>query len=167
MISDEKLVRSRLKNRIFNLKWQNNLASNACFRKACENACHLELADFLMNNAATLSIDLNSRGQYDQTAFILACRKGHADVVELLMENATTMSIDLNAKSTGGDTGFHRACYEGQTSTVELLLNNADALHLDLTSKGYNGKTGFQQAQFKNETAVVELIKAKRPSIAV
>ena len=120
-----------------------NWDSNACFRKACENG-HLELADFLMNNAATLGIDLNSRdNDYGQTAFSWACEKGHADVVKLLMENAsTTMSIDLNAKSNNGNTGFHWACYFGQTSTVELLLNNADALHLDrLNSKNSDGDT--------------------------
>ena len=95
------------------------------FRKACENG-HLEMAAVLMNNAATLGIDLNSRdNEYGQTAFSWACEKGHADVVKLLMENATTMSIDLNAKSNGGNTCFHYACMFGQKSTIELLLNNA------------------------------------------
>ena len=136
-------------------KWE----GNEVFRSACTKV-QSGLAAVLMNNAATLGIDLNSRdNDYGQTAFSWACEKGHADVVKLLMENAsTTMSIDLNAKSNNGNTGFHWACYFGQTSTVELLLNNADALNLDLNSKNNGGDTGFHEACYKGQTSTVKLL---------
>ena len=71
------------------------------------------MAMVLMENLATLSIDLNARSYAGKTAFIEACAGGHADVAKVLMENSTFLGIDLNAKSNInakskiGSTAFH------------------------------------------------------------
>jgi ankyrin repeat protein len=53
-----------------------------------------------MENAAALSIELNSENNDGLTAFHLACHfvgqvKGHSDVIKILVENAAALSINL------------------------------------------------------------------------
>ena len=88
-----------------------------------------------MENAAALSIDLNSQCEYGWTAFHMACTAGQTDVVKCIIENAAALNIDLNIKSLKGKTAFHMACEKIHLDIVEIFLENASALNIDLNVK--------------------------------
>ena len=77
-------------------------------------------------------IELNSRDNDGETAFMLACRFGQKDVVQLLLDNGDR-DIELNAKDYGGNTAFQIACFEGHKDVVELLLNYPEHIDIDVS----------------------------------
>ena len=51
----------------------------------------------LVNSILKQGIDINTKGEDDKTALMLACEKGHEEIVEYLMEQdaVTTILFDL------------------------------------------------------------------------
>ena len=60
-----------------------------------------------MENAAILSVDLDAKSDFGQTAFFLACQRDRSDIIKIFMENAPTLGIDLNTVNKDGMTAFH------------------------------------------------------------
>ena len=93
------------------------------------------MAGILIHNSDDCSIDINAKDKIGQTAFHMACGRGHVEVAKLFMDYADILSIeiDLNAKDTAGRTAYSLACTSSCKSTKELILKNADTLKIELT----------------------------------
>ena len=50
-----------------------------CFQLACSNG-HLKIAEMMINKAADLKINLNTKGQDGHSAFQLACMGGDLEI---------------------------------------------------------------------------------------
>ena len=102
---------------------------------------------------------INEKGE---TAFHLACYRGHLKIANILMKE---LNIDLNLKNCDGQTAFQMACSYGKANIVEMMIDNKDSWNFDLKNKDITGKNGFQLAKENGQIDVVNLIKKKIPSI--
>ncbi|MHA7841558.1 MAG: ankyrin repeat domain-containing protein [Gammaproteobacteria bacterium] len=99
------------------------------------------------------SIDINSRGEYGMTAFLLAASKGKYKILRLL-ENCRA---DIHAVDINGYNALHLASmYSGDVSTVEWLL---ELKGIDINSRGGYGMTAFLLAAFKGKDKILRLLK--------
>ena len=64
------------------------------FHQACLKG-NTKMVNIFLENAANLSIDLNSKDINGHTAFNLAYARGHSDVVKILQKNAAALRIDI------------------------------------------------------------------------
>jgi ankyrin repeat protein len=118
----------------------------------------LDVVRIFMEYASTLSIDLNQKTQNGQTAFHLACRRGHLELVKIFMENSTPLSINLSTKDNDGFTPFLTACERGQTDVVQMLIECAPLLSIDLYTKTKDGNTAFHIACDEGHANVIKII---------
>ena len=56
---------------------------------------HFDVAKMLIENSATLSIDLNAKDNAGMTAYNLGLTSGSKSTMELMLNNADTLQIDL------------------------------------------------------------------------
>ena len=74
------------------------LAKNHVGQTAFHLACrfgHFDVAMMLIENSATLSIDLNATDNAGMTAYNLGLTSGSKSTMELMLNNADTLQIDL------------------------------------------------------------------------
>ena len=102
-------------------------------------------------------INLNSRDNTGQNAFMVACNNGHRDVVQLLLY-FSDKNTDLNARDDKGRTAIMLACYKGHTDVVKLLLNHSKDKHIDLNAKTDYGHTALMFACYEGHIDVVKLL---------
>ena len=115
-----------------------------------------------MENANSLSINLDKKSNDGLTAFHIACVKGHSGVIKACLDNAANVrSIDLNMKNRDGMTGFHIACQKGHTNVIKIFLENSANLSIDLNTKDDDGMTGFHNACLKGHSDVVKIFLEK------
>ena len=61
----------------------------------------------IVKNSVEFNIELNTRGNNDNTAFHYACMHGQSEIVEMIMKNSVEFNIELNVKDNQGATAFH------------------------------------------------------------
>ena len=94
------------------------------FHYACQRG-HSDVVKIFMENAAALSIDLNTKcTDYNSTGFHRACGRGHSDVIKIFLENELSLNLDLNSKDCFDMLGFHHACRRGHMGVVKILTEN-------------------------------------------
>ena len=83
-----------------------------------------------MIKALNQGADINSRGEYGDTALNLAAENGHAEAVERLME------LGANIENLGGadKTPLMNASFAGHIPIVQSLLNKGARINTDLLS---------------------------------
>lgn len=105
--------------------------------------------------------DVNVRGENNETALILAVRKGKAACV-LLLANAE--GIDLNATDKRKATALNIAALDGKEDCVAALLftdkAQEKARHLDTSIADHNGETPLTKAKnIKNGQKIVDMLQ--------
>ncbi|MHA7840678.1 MAG: ankyrin repeat domain-containing protein [Gammaproteobacteria bacterium] len=111
--------------------------------------------------------DIESRGQFNRTAFLCAAQKGQLEVLRLLKEkNADVHVVDYN-----GNNALHLASmYSGDVSTIEWLLGlkkpvNESGKEFDIDSRGQFGRTAFLLAAQKGQLEILQLLQEKGANI--
>ena len=90
-------------------RWRNR------FFEACESG-KTKIVQLLLEllNDSELYIGLNcTKNDTGDTAFMVACYKGHKGVVKLLLNHSRSKSVNFNARDNNGDTAFIIACCVG------------------------------------------------------
>ncbi|XP_071098528.1 serine/threonine-protein phosphatase 6 regulatory ankyrin repeat subunit B-like [Haliotis cracherodii] len=105
----------------------------------------------ILENVLTL-FDINSRGQYDRTALMVAAMCAKKDVVDLLVSKGA----DLTLTDDYNDTVLHLACGVGNRSIVEQLLQL-----FDINSRGQHGQTAEMMAALYAKKDVFDLLVSK------
>ena len=86
----------------------------------------INVVQMIVDNSATLGIDLNIKDNAGQTPFHLACRWCRFDVAKMFMENSVTLSIDLNTKDNEGQTPFQLASKSDCYLTPSIFGSNVE-----------------------------------------
>ena len=98
-----------------------NENGRTAFHLACRRG-NSDVVKIFLENASTLSFDLNKKDTEGWTGFIWACQEGNSNVVKLLMENASALNIDLNRQITVGNVTkvIQLWCRSGIKETMKL-----------------------------------------------
>ena len=97
------------------------------FHYACQRG-HSDVVKIIMENAAALSIDLNTKcTDYKCMGFHYACDRGHSDVFKIFLDNELSLNLDLNSKDCFDMLGFHHACRRRHMGVVRILAENSPA----------------------------------------
>ncbi|MHA7841546.1 MAG: ankyrin repeat domain-containing protein, partial [Gammaproteobacteria bacterium] len=126
----------------------------------------LHLASWLSGDVLTVSwllglegCDIESRGRYDRTAFLLAAQGGYLEVLKMLKEKG----VDIYTVDAQGNNALHLAsALLGDVLTVSWLL---DLEGYDIESRGYYGRTAFLLAAQKGQLGVLKLLWARSANI--
>ena len=131
---------------------------NNALHEACRMG-HFETANWLLNNCKT-KLDLEARGSFGRTPFLLAAQKGHLDILKLLKENGANASVtDKN-----GHNALHFACMMGKTETVNWLLKKCN-INLEAKDNWYK-RTPFLLAAEKGHLEILKALKAYGASVS-
>ena len=128
------------------------------FLRVCAVAHNKEIVKLFLDHP---SFNLNVRGQFGTTGFMMACdgppnRK--EEVIELLMQNSVRCNINLNARDELGHTTFMWACYYGRSDVVQILLENAENTHIDFNATDNKGRTALMLACGHERIEVVNVL---------
>jgi len=82
-------------------------------------------------NSSGMEIDLNNKDNGGNTAFHLACYKGHIRIIDMLIEQSESHELDLKAEDHDGKTGYQLAKYHGRIDVVNLILTKMLFLAVD------------------------------------
>jgi ankyrin repeat protein len=83
-----------------------------------------------LNHALSQGVDVNTRGDYGDTALNLAAENGHVNIVERLLE----AGADVENLGGADKTPLMNACFAGQMKIVQILLNKGARVSNDLLS---------------------------------
>jgi len=83
-----------------------------------------------INTAINQGADVNSRGEYDDTALNLAAEYGHAEAVERLVE----LGADIENLGGAAKTPLMNASFAGNIKIVKNLLDKGARINTDLLS---------------------------------
>ena len=109
---------------------------------------HVEIVEMLLNNG----VDVNAKGNGNDTALYLASKYGHVEIVEMLLENGA----NVNEKNQDGWTALHQASLRGEIEILEMLLENG----ANVNAQNDEGKTALDEADYMVE--VQEILKRHR-----
>ncbi|XP_071099037.1 serine/threonine-protein phosphatase 6 regulatory ankyrin repeat subunit B-like [Haliotis cracherodii] len=120
--------------------------NDAVLHLACEGGSRS-----IVEHLLTL-FDINSRGQYDRTALMVAAMCAKKDVVDLLVSNGAdiTLTDDFN------NNVLQLACKGGNRSIVECLLPL-----FDINSRGQHGRTALMRAALFAKKDIFDLLVSK------
>ena len=111
------------------------------------------MVKLLMENATTMSIDLNAKSNIGCTGFHYACIYGQTSTVELLLNNADALHLDFNSKNNDGDTGGGPCGH---------FLSDSTTIRRSTRSKCSNASMHDDEAQWGHfwlvHTSTVELL---------
>ena len=108
-----------------------------------------------------------TRDNSDNTAFHVACQRGHLEVTELMLKNSSWLQMDWDGKNSMRKTAFQLACCKGHVKIAEMIMNKSAELKIDLnTNSGPDGYTAFHLAcmggdseiERSNCTRIVEML---------
>ena len=130
-------------------------------------ACHFghkNVVELMLALAITKGIDVKLRSMgvyegmnYEDTSFMVACRRGNTEVVNLLLQHSE--KIELKAKDPLKIIAFRMACEDGHIDIVQLLLNHSAQHNINLNDlKNGCGMTALMCACKFGLREVVELI---------
>ena len=102
--------------------------------------------------------NLNLKSKFSDTAFHLACRKGHSHIAELILNHSAILDIDLNCQDSFGKTAFSLTCEFGHMKITEMILKNCLEKKIDLNTKDRAGWTPFQLACKYGYLNIAEMI---------
>ena len=105
-----------------------------------------------------VKIGVNFPALRGQTAFHMACEKGHLNVVEILMNKSQELGMDLNAQDDYGRTAFHLACLNDHLDVAQFLIKNSLNLKIDLTIQDNDGSTALHLACAKYDSQTAEIL---------
>ena len=129
--------------------------------EACKNG-ETKVVQLLLERCNSEESGLNTRDEYEWTAFMWACKNGHKDVVKLLLNSSKR--IELNASNRVGTTGFLLACKYGHKDVVKLLMNFPERIELNVRNR--YGRTAFMLAcHYEQRDVVKMLLEAKEVDI--
>ena len=83
-----------------------------------------------LNHALSQDVNVNTRGDYGDTALNLATENGHADIVERLLE----AGADVENLGGADKTPLMNAAFAGHMKIVQMLLNKDARVSNDLLS---------------------------------
>ncbi|MHA7841004.1 MAG: ankyrin repeat domain-containing protein, partial [Gammaproteobacteria bacterium] len=126
----------------------------------------LHLASLFSGDVLTVSwllglegCDIESRGQYGRTAFLLAAaQEGQLEVLKFLQGQGAA----IDAVDEDGDTALHFASWSGDVLTVLWLLGLKGC---DIERCGQYGRTAFLLAAEKGQLEVLQLLQEKGADI--
>jgi ankyrin len=98
---------------------------------------------------------INDEGE---TAFFVACGKGHLNIISVILKKSDELKIDLNNKHNHFQTPFLVACRKGQMNIASILMKKADELKIHLNSKDNDGRTAFHVACLNGHSEIAEMI---------
>ena len=94
----------------------------------------------LLQNPFKFGINVNAKtSSYNETAFEMACKNGHAHTAEMIIKKSVELNINLAIRNVT----FQIACENGYTKLVELLLQKPSKFGINVNAKIW----------FKNVTA--------------
>jgi len=134
--------------------------ASALFLASINN--HIEIILYLVN---TFHIDLNSKGQSNETALILASANGHLEIVEYLL----SQKVNIEVRQTNGENALLKAIKGGYTTIVEILLkkganpNVSDQVSVGSGSEVYG--TALVHASLNGHFDIVKLLLTYRAEI--
>ena len=109
--------------------WDGETGSGPLFLRICEFIHSKEILKLILDHS---NFDLNVRGKFGRTGFMVACcLNANQEIIELVMQNSVRCNINLNAKDERGYTIFMWACGKGFIDLVQILLGNAPNTHID------------------------------------
>ena len=87
----------------------------------------------LLEHCSSEESGLDTKDEFGNTPFMVACCYGHNDIVQILLDNLD--GIELKARGYNGWTvlkiAFMWACYYGHKDVVQLLLEHSDPVDLN------------------------------------
>ena len=108
-----------------------------------------------------------AKNEDGNTAFQLACKKGHSKVAKARIQKSAELNIDLNAKNQHGRTAFHYVCKEGHSDIAEMLMQKSAEFNINLNVKDDEGITAFHLACSRGRKNIVEMIIDKAKSYKI
>ncbi len=84
----------------------------------------------IVKTSLDLGTDVNTKGEYGDTALNKACDQGHIEIVKLLIERGA----DVNNKGGADLTPLMNAATQGRMEIVQLLIDNKAEISYDLLS---------------------------------
>jgi len=159
---------------ILNTESDKNPRNDYCttpFHLICSNGS-IKFAELLLKNLMPTSTtsdiydlvmiihdnNLNLKSKFSDTAFHLACRKGHSNIAEIIVNYSEPLNIDLNAKDSFGKNAFSLTCEFGHLKIAEMLMKNSVEKKIDLNNKDRAGWSAFQLACKYGYLNIAEII---------
>jgi ankyrin repeat protein len=84
----------------------------------------------IVKTSLDIGADVNSRGEYGDTALNKACDQGHIEIVKLLIDRGA----GVNNKGGADLTPIMNAATQGRFEIVQFLINNGAEISYDLLS---------------------------------
>merc|ERR1712062_35171 len=130
--------------------------------KCCKDPVHkaatigaVKLMEFILRT----SFDMNTKDNYERTAWHWACSNGRTETAQLLIKSSKDFGIDLNAKDNNENTALHWACNNGQTETAQLIIQSSKDFGIDLNAKdNIAGRTALHFACINGKTETAQLL---------
>jgi len=99
----------------------------------------------------TQNIDVDERGQNQESPLLAAALAGHIEIVQILIENGA----NVLARNRGGLTPLHAAAYSGNVEVAKLLLDHGAVLG---DNKNFSGATPLIVAAEENRVSAAKLL---------
>ena len=115
---------------------------------------YVKLMEFILRT----SFDMNTKDDFERTAWHFACSNGQTETAQVIIKNSKDFSIDLNAKDYNGYTAWHLACKYDKTETAQIIIKNSKDFAIDLNAKNNDGWTAWHLACRVGQTETAQLI---------
>ena len=115
---------------------------------------HKDVIKLLLNLSEGITININARDIFGNTAFMIACSCGHKDAVQMFL-NYSDRNIEVNAIDKRGMTALMDACKNGYKDVVQLLLDHSD---IEVNAMDNRGETALMHACEKGQEDIVKLL---------